>query len=83
MLETVGTGDPRRELQEELVLTIRAERRLREHELTRRRVLLALTVALPIAAVVLALLGEPIVGGVFLGGGLASGAGAIPPREGR
>lgn len=82
MSESVDPGDPDRELQREIVLTARAERRLVEHELTRRRTLLALTVVLPVSGVVLALLGEPYVGGAFVGGGIVSGAATVPRRSG-
>ena len=71
-------GDPSRELEQEIVRTVRAERRLREHELTRRRVLLALTVVLPIVGIVLSSLGDPYAGTTFVGGGLLS---AVIPRS--
>jgi hypothetical protein len=73
-------GDPQQELIREVVRTARAERRLVEHELTRRRTLLVVTVVLPVAGVVLALLGDPYVGGAFVGGAVASGAAALPRR---
>jgi hypothetical protein len=67
-------GDPEQTLREELVLMVRAERRLREHELTRRRALLAVTIALPTAGCVLAALGEPFAAGGLVASGLACGA---------
>jgi hypothetical protein len=75
-----SSSDPHTELMREVVRTVRAERRLIEHELTRRRVLLALTVALPVAGVALAAAGDPYVGGAFVGGGMVSGAAAVPGR---
>lgn len=69
----------------ERVLMARAERRLREHELTRRRTLLILAVVLSSAGVVFASVGEPTAGGALLGGGFFSLAGTIlrpwPPRD--
>jgi uncharacterized membrane protein len=73
-------GDLSRELQQEIILTLRAERRLREHELTRRRTLLVLAVALSLVAVVLASVGHVHASGAIVAGGLASGAAAIPRR---
>jgi len=52
-----------------------------EFELIRRRTLLALTVALPIVGVILALVGESYIGGAFGTGAVASGAAAIPRRS--
>lgn len=76
------TRDPHLELLWEAVLTERAERRLVEFELTRRRTLLALTIALPIAGAVVALIGEPYAGGGLAGSAaLASGAAAMARRE--
>ena len=73
-------SDQRAELLWEDVRTARAKRRLLEFELTRRRTLLRLTVALPIAGVILALIGEPYAGGMLATGAIASGAAAIPRR---
>jgi hypothetical protein len=70
-----ASGGPEAELQQEVVLTARAERRLVEHELTRRRTLLALTVVLTVVGAVLAILGEPSLGVAFGLGAVASGAG--------
>lgn len=67
------SGDPQRELMREVVLTARAERRLIEHELTRRRVLLIVTVALLLAAAALALVGHPYAGA----GACVTAAGAM------
>jgi hypothetical protein len=78
MLRTHSPDDSDPDLQREVLLAVRAERRLREHELTRRRVLLALTVLLVIAGVTLAFLDHPFIGSVFAGGGCASGVAAIP-----
>src|ERR1044072_8027876 len=50
--------------------TERAKRRLVEQELTRQRTLLALTVALAIIGVILALIGEPYAGGGLAGSGV-------------
>lgn len=78
------TQDPQAELLWEAVLIQRARRRLVEFELTRRRALLVLTLALPIAGVALVLLGEPYAGGGLAGASmLASGAAAVARREDR
>ena len=82
MPRTFPPGDSDRDLQREILLTFRAERRLREHELTQRRVLLGLTVLLVAAAIVLAFLGHLFVGSAFAGSGFAS-AMAIPRGAGR
>jgi len=76
--------DPEQALLQEAVLMARAERRLREHELTRRRTLLALAVVLSVAGVVLASVGHPTAGAAVLGGGFFSAAGTFvrqQPRE--
>jgi hypothetical protein len=75
------TSDPHAELLWEDVRIARAKRELIEFELTRRRTLLRLTVALPVVGIILALIGEPYAGGAFLTGAIASGAAAIPRRD--
>jgi hypothetical protein len=70
--------DSGHDLQREILLTIRAERRLREHELTRRRVLLVLTVLLVVAGIVLGFLGHLLAGSAFASGGFASGVASLP-----
>lgn len=69
--------DPEQALVHEMVLMARAERRLREHELTRRRTLLVLAVVLSIAGVVLTSVGHPTAGAAVLGGGFFSAAGTF------
>lgn len=83
MPRTFPPGDSDRDTQREILLTLRAERRLREHELTQRRVLLVLTVFLVAAAIVLAFLGHLFVGSAFAGSGFASGVAAIPRGGGQ
>lgn len=74
--------DPEQALLREVVLMARAERRLREHELTRRRILLALAVVLSVAGVVLASAGHPTAGAAVLGGGFFSAAGTfVRPQQ--
>jgi fatty acid desaturase len=75
--------DPDTELRWERVRMARARRRLVEHELTQRRVLLALTLALALIAIVAALIGHPSLGGVFGGVALAPGAAALSRRSSR
>ena len=80
----VATQDPHAELLWEVVLAERAKRRLIEHELTRRRTLLVLTVLLPIVGAVLVLIGEPYAaGGLASSGVLVSGVAALQRREER
>lgn len=80
----VARRDPHAELLWEVLLAERAKRRLIEHELTRRRTLLVLTVLLPIVGVVLALIGEPYAAGGLAGSGvLVSGVAALQRREER
>jgi hypothetical protein len=57
----------------------RAERRLVEHELTRRRVLLGLTVLLVLVGVVAFVLHEPMYGAGFVSGGALSCLGSAFP----
>jgi len=72
--------DPRRmardddlDVMRELLLAARAERRLREFELTRRRVLLVLTVVCALTAIVVGLAGHEFPALTAGGIGLASG----------
>lgn len=77
-----NSGDLARHLAREAVLTARAERRLVEFELTRRRVLLGLTVFCVFTALLSTALGHPAVAGGAAGFGLLSGvAGAIQSRR--
>jgi hypothetical protein len=64
--------DPHTESLWEDVRTKRAKRRLIEHELTRRRTLLILTVGLTIVGVILALVGEPKAGSDLVGVGVGA-----------
>jgi hypothetical protein len=73
--------DSRAEVEQEALLTARGERRLVEHELTRRRVLLALTVAFTIGGFASALFGQPYAAAAFTGGAVAS-ANATASRPG-
>lgn len=75
------TPDPHTELLWEDVRTKRAKRRLIEHELTRRRTLLILTVGLPIVGVILALFGEPNAGSGLVGVGFLAAGGAALARH--
>ena len=70
-------GDPDTAMRWESVLLARAQRRLVEHELTRRRTLLLLTVLLAVAGVVLALARDPALGGLFVSGALVPGIAAL------
>ena len=83
MPRTFPPGDSDRDLQREIILTLRAERRLREHELTQRRVLLVLTVFLVLAGIALGFLGHPFVGSAFASGGFVSSVAAIPRSSGK
>ncbi len=80
--ELAVTDDDERDLskalREEYLKIIRARRGLVEHELTRRRTMLALTVVLSLASVVLAAIGHPLVGGGAAGGAVLSGAATVP-----
>lgn len=76
-----SNGDVHPALEREAWLMARAERRLIEHELTRRRTLLALTVLLSLLAVILAAIGTPYLGGTLIGGAVAAGAATIPKRS--
>lgn len=67
--------------QREAVLTARAQRRLVEFELTRRRTLLWLSVALCNVGVILALVGELYAGAPLVTAAVAAAAGAGPRRD--
>jgi len=66
-----------RELARELVRTARARRRLLDHELTRRRILLALTVVFALGGLVLIVVGRGTVGVTALVSATASGTATV------
>lgn len=69
------------ELGRELLLIVRARRRLLDHELTRRRALLALTVVLALAGLAFLAAGEPTVGVTAFVSATMSGTATM--RDGR
>jgi hypothetical protein len=78
-----GFREPDPHLSREAMLTARAKRRLIEHELTRRRTLLVVTVGSYVLGVILALKGETHAGGALVAAAVASGAAALPRRSDR
>jgi hypothetical protein len=74
-------SDSADELIRELVLIVRAQRRLLDHELTRRRAFLMLSMVFALAGLLFVALGEPAVGVTAFAGATASGSATV--RHGR